>query len=508
MELFNSLIFFGGGVVVDVEDVGVDVLREPVEPPRNTLSIYMFYQNEAERKKVEYLMNKILHRRPLLIRGFFGERKTRTAALATRAIEELMLSDQQFVKEYGRLQLIFALPLRKLRDEVFRTYFPDMGFVLRAHDEICPGLRARLRSGKEYLIALAEHVKNDSCMYVKHIDNLKTALMNGRVIVTTHSLAVLATLLSYLMKKKPLVIFDEAEDYLEHIANGLHEDVVEAVKYIDVNMYNKIRRMMKKEQHKYYMRYSTFKQLLRDAVFISATFPRTIEENYHLLVDRELNTTWLFSMGNKSKDVMVIYRDMLLWKKYNEWKPIVLPQVAEIIRISVPRHGVVGIVSRNYEMTKDLEDLIMRMGFAVVSDLDPDFRSKIDTAQVIIVTTKGKLYRGINILRSNLSDVPIVLAFYQGKSPSEHYPYLSDYLMEHAGEDVFRMYVREMVYAKNLQSLYRFIRKRENRHVMVLFDWRFHEAFYHFFRNKLYDEIVHVEVDDLNKIVDVVKQYI
>jgi len=494
--------------MVGVEDIGVDVLAEPVEPPRNTLSIYLFYESDAERKKVERLMNTMLHRRPLLIRGFFGERKTRTAALVARAIEELLLTDPQFKQEYGNLQIIFAVPLRKLRDEVAKMYFPDMGFVFRAHDEVCPNLRERLKNRKDYLIALAEHMKNDNCIFKYHVDNLKRAMMNGRVIVTTHSLSVITVVLSYVMRKKPLIIFDEAEDFLERLSQGLHEDVVEAVKSIDERIYRKIRRMLKKEQHKYYMRYSTFKQLLRDAVFISATFPRTIEENYHLLVDRELETTWLFSIGNKARDVMIIYRGMLLWRKYAEWKPVVLPQVVEIVRLGVQKHGVVGIVSRNYELTRDLETLISRMGFNVVSDLDPDFRSKIDDANVIIVTTKGKLYRGINILRNNLSDVPMVVGFYQGKSPSEHYPYVADYLIEHAGEDVFRAYVKEMVYAKNLQSLYRFIRKRENRHVMVLFDWRFHEAFYHFFRNKLYDEIIRVEVDDLSKMLDFAKQYI
>jgi len=483
-------------------------IDDAIEVPKNIRSVYVFYADESERKKVERLMNTMLHRRPLLIRGFFGEKKTRTTALAARAIEELMVSDMQFKREYGNLQIIFALPLRKLRDEVFKTYFNDVGFRLKAHDEVCDALRVRLNSGKDYLIALAEHVKNDNCVYVRHIDNLKAAMFNNRVVVTTHTLAILPTLLSYIMKKKPLVVFDEAEDYLEHVARGLDEDVVEAVKNIDVNMYNRIRRMLKKEQHKYYVRYSTFRQLLRDAVFISATFPRTVEENYHFLVDRELNTTWLFSTNCREKDVMVIYRGMLLWNKRGEWKSVVFPQVAELVRLSVAKYGVVGIVSRNYELTSDLENLIGGMGFTVVSDLDQDFRSKIDVAQVIIVTTKGRLYRGVNILRKGLNDVPVVVAFYQGKTPNEHYPYLADYLLEHAGEEMFKTYVRELVYAKNLQSLYRFIRKRENRHVIVLFDWRFHEAFFHFFRNKLYDEIVRVEVDDLSKICDVAKQYI
>jgi len=483
-------------------------LDEPIEIPRNIISIYAFYESDAERKKVERLMNTMLHRRPLLIRGFFGERKTRTAALAARAIAELTLTDKEFAKDYGRLQVIFALPLRKLRDEVFANYFKDVGFVLRAHDEVCDSLKARLKSGKDYLIALAEHAKNDVCAYTQHISNLKTAISNGRVIVTTHSLAVLPALLAYNMKRKPLIVLDEAEDYLEHLASGLREDVVEAIKSIDTSMYNKIRRMLKKEHSKYYVRYSTVKQLLRDAVYISATFPRTIEEYYYLLVDRELSSTWLYTTGPKEKDVMIVYRNALLWSKRDEWKPIVLPQVVELVRVAITKHGVVGVVSRNYELTRDLEEMLAKMGYGVVSDLDSDFKKRLDTAQVIIVTTKGRLYRGVNILRKDLTDIPVVIGFYQGKTPVEHYPYLADYLFEHAGEDIFRIYVKELVYAKNLQALYRFIRKRENRHVIILFDWRFHEAYYHFFKDRLYSDTVRVEVDDLAKVAEVAKQYL
>jgi len=485
------------------------ILDDPIEIPHNTLSVYTFYRNERERKKVERLMNTILNRRPILVRGFFGEGKTRSAALAARGIEEIILNgDKQFIKKYGKLQIVFALPLRKLRDEVFRNYFPDCGFKLKAHDEVCPSLKQRLKQRKDYLIALAEHMKNDNCIYQKHIDNLKQAMRNNRIIVTTHTLAILPTVLSYLMKKKPLVIFDEAEDFLERISEGLHEDVVEAIKQIDEKLYKKIKRMLKKEQHKYFMRHSTLKQLLRDSVFLSATFPRVIEEYYYLLVDRELDTTWVFSIGSRPKDVMIIYRDKLLWKKYSEWKATVLTQVVEISRFAVNKYNVLGIVSRNYALTNDLQSILEKMGYRVVSDLEKDFRKKMDVAQVIIVTTKGKLYRGVNILRKGISDINVVIGFYQGSFQKEHYPLIADYLTELAGEEVFSTYVREMTYAKNLQSLYRFVRKKENRHVMILFDWRFHEAFYHFFRNKLYDEIMRVEVDDLNKVADIARQYI
>ena len=98
------------------------ILDDPIEIPHNTLSVYTFYRNERERKKVERLMNTILNRRPILVRGFFGEGKTRSAALAARGIEEIILNgDKQFIKKYGKLQIVFALPLRKLRDEVFRN---------------------------------------------------------------------------------------------------------------------------------------------------------------------------------------------------------------------------------------------------------------------------------------------------------------------------------------------------------------------------------------------------
>ena len=478
-----------------------------VEEPMLSLLTYYFFRSERERKRVERLVYRILHDRPLAIHGFFGEGKTRSAALATRRIVELSLRGKK--ESLEKIVIVFGAPLRRLRDEIHKRYFFDCGFKLMAHDEVCPALRTRLMGAKDkdYLMVLAEHVKNDNCLYPDHVDALKEALRKRYVIVTTHSLAFLASLIARSLGLRIIIILDEAEDIVEKLGKGLDEDVVESIKSVDPNLYNKIRRMMKKEQSKYYMRFSTLRAVMKDAVLLSATFPRTVSDNYDLLFGVELNTSWIFSFSRDVKDYMIIYRDKLLWKKYEKWKPLVLRQLVEIVRAGVDKHGVVGVVSRNYKMTQDIENVLKELGYEVVSDLDPDFQSAISDSEVIILTTKGKLYRGVNILRQ-AGDVPLIIGFYQGMEPREHYPQFVKTLLDSAGESVFEMYVREMTYAKNLQALYRFIRRQTNSHIIVLFDWRFHEAFYHFFRNKLYERFVRVEVDDIEKMADVAKQYI
>ena len=477
------------------------------EEPIVSLLTYYFFRSERERKRVERLLYRILHDRPLLIQGFFGEGKTRSAALAARRISEMVLRGEE--ERLEKITIIFGAPLRRLRDEIHRRYFFDCGFKLMAHDEVCPALRARLAGARDmdYLMVLAEHIKNDNCLYPDHIDALREALRKRYVVVTTHSLAFLAALMARSLGLRPIVILDEAEDIIEKLGKGLDEDVVEAIRNIDPKLYNKIRRMMKKEQSKYYMRFSTLRAVMRDAVLLSATFPKAVSDNYELLFGVELNTSWIFSFSRDVKDYMIIYRGKLLWKKYEKWKPLALRQLVEIVRAGVDKHGVVGVVSRNYRMTQDIENVLKELGYEAVSDLDPDFQSAIADAEVIVLTTKGKLYRGVNILRQ-AGDIPIVFGFYQAMEPREHYPQFVKSLLDGAGEAVFEMYVREMTYAKNLQALYRFIRRQSSSHVIVLFDWRFHEAFYHFFRNKLYERFVRVEVDDIEKIADVAKQYI
>ena len=453
----------------------------------------------------------IIKRRPLLVRGFFGSGKTQRAGEAALYIYYKVHNDRQFVVRNGLLLPVLALPLRQLRDQVFDRFFDDeIAFKFKAHDEVEEVLRQRIREEGDYWRALAKHLNEDECKYKEHVAELLEAIKQNKIIVTTHGLAPIVDVLAKHYKRKPIVFFDEGEDFLERISSGVDGTIVESLKDLNKKLYQKVKRVFKKEHTKYYYRENLLVQLLRDVVILSATFPRSIVNSYHFLTGRELDETWVWTKNKKKvKDIAIFYTDKLLWKKYSEWRTSVYTQVAELVKLGVNKYNLVGIVSRNYKMTMELTDLLERLGYNVASDMTSDFKRKLENAQVIIITIKGKLYRGINILR-NLDDVKVVLAFYQGSVDFEHHPAILDVLQVFGDgtRDLYPIYVREMRMAKNIQAVYRFVRRHENRHVLVFFDWRYHEALYHYFRNKLNEDIVRVEVDDLDKIASVAKLYI
>ena len=455
--------------------------------------------------------NYVIRRRPLVIRGFFGSGKTKLANNVSRYIYYKVHKDRQFRVRNGAIVPVVALPLRKLRDQVYETYYDDtIAFKFKAHDEVCEQLRQRIKDEGDYWRALAKHLAEDNCVYKRHVEDLIDSVKHEKIIVTTHSLAPIVDVIAKHYRRKPLIFFDEGEDFLERIGRGIDGTVVESIKDLNRKLYQKLQRVFKKEHRKYYYRENLLVQLLRDVIILSATFPKSIVASYPFLSGRELDETWIWTKTKeKQKDVAVFYTGKLLWRQYNVWKPLVFSQVSEIVRVGVRKYGIVGIVSRNYEMTRDLVQTLKDMGYNVASDLSTDFRRTVEKAHVIVITVKGRLYRGINILR-NLDDIKVVIGFYQGSVEFEHHPAVLDVLQVFGDgtRDLYPIYVKEMKMAKNIQAVYRFVRRHENRHVLVFFDWRYHEALYHYFRNKLSEDIVQVEVDDLSKVSDVAKLYL
>ncbi len=242
-----------------------------------------------------------------------------------------------------------------------------------------------------------------------------------------------------------------------------------------------MKRAFEREHEKYYVRFSTIRAVLRDVVLASETFPKSLEYIYPFIAGKELDSTTFFSRGKQEKDVLIFLRQRLLYKDYEKWRRPVLTAITDIVERAVRRYERVGIVSRRYSIAVELARLLREIGFEVVVDAERNFRERIRTAQVIILTTKGRLYRGINILVGE-EDVRVVVALWQGSLEKKHHPRIEDLLQEIGDfeRDIWPHFVDE----------------------------RFYTAFYHWFKDYLYEKVVKVEVEEIEKLADVVKQYL
>jgi len=427
-----------------------------------------------------------------VLKGYFGGGKT---LANTQAITDLKRSG-------GGITYAIASPLRKLRDYIYDKWLRGAGFKMLAHDEVCPALRKRIEEdpAKPYLLHLAEHLKNDTCYWGQYLDDVKDAVRNNEIIVSTHVEGILVKLLSFALKVRSKVFFDESEDFLIRLKEGIYFQELEALKNSNYKLYLKIRRYYKRDVNKYFVHESLLQQFFR-SYLISATMPPVLEEyiewrwwggwlpKYHLLTE-------------ESRDVVILYDMVLEWDKYDKWRRKMYPVVLDIVAKSVDRHGVAGIVSRNYEMTRDLHKLLEQAGYKVSSDWRQNLEGEAD---VYIITTMGKWYRGISILpkKSPQGDFPVIIAFFQGKVDQSSHPFLLDELSLFFNKE--HQYRRELMYGKNLQALYRFNRIRRNRHVMILLDHRWKLAYRVFYYRKWAREFQRFEVDDLAKLYEMAR---
>ena len=112
-----------------------------------------------------------------VLKGYFGGGKT---LATTQAVIDLNRSSQ--------VTYDIASPLRKLRDYIYDKWLKGTGFKMLAHDEVCPALKKRIEGDLKtpYLIHLAEHLKNDTCYWGQYLDDVKDAIRNNEIIISTH----------------------------------------------------------------------------------------------------------------------------------------------------------------------------------------------------------------------------------------------------------------------------------------------------------------------------------
>jgi len=164
-------------------------------------------------------------------------------------------------------------------------------------------------------------------------------------------------------------------------------------------------------------------------------------------------------------------------------------------------------VSKNKEMTRRLHDLFTNLGFEVTSDAVDE--KPYPDAAIWIITVRGKWYRGVSLRPRKLKDrrdFPVIIAFYQAQDPrkklSKVPPWLWDWEVD---KNEIITLCWDLTRAENIQTLFRFNRERDKRHLVVVFDKRMYYAL-----EKMLDSYVrhldHKEVvKDLN---DLVKRYI
>lgn len=502
---------------------------------------------------------------PVFMEGMFGGGKTEAALLVAWLIDTKHTVDKL---------LILAFPLRDLRDDKYYRLM-EMGarpFLLKAHDEVCQDLRAcveevkREKGGKitrrDYFKCLQQHLQSGNCNYKQHIEELKNYVRRGgRVIVTTHLMSRVAKLIFQDAK----LIIDEAEDYLLKLSEPIP-------KYeLDVITDEKIRRMIRRYfdvvsdsvgREYYVINPSGLVSLFaRDAVYISATIPPAFKEYFHrLAADIHRLAKRKKRKGGKKKkvppptdfepvriyakpdrDIVLILNERLYWKRREEWYPDIFSELIKIAKVSVEKYGVLGVVSKNKEMTRDLVNLFKGAGFSVWADIDYDphrSRNVFTRADVVILTVRGPLYRGRSVFsvkrfeicktecnekcedkknekdererkkcfkecyESCQKDFPVIVGFYQARRDKIH-PVIQNILIDIGGEDLYRDFRNELLQARNLQAIYRFNRERDKEHIMILLDERFAEAYETYYERRFRKEMRVLWIYDRTKIFDI-----
>jgi len=83
-------------------------------------------------------------------------------------------------------------------------------------------------------------------------------------------------LLGFALKVKSKVFFDESEDFLVRLKEGIYFQELEALKNVNYKLYLKIKRYYRKDVNKYFVHKSLLQQFFK-SYLISATMPPTLK---------------------------------------------------------------------------------------------------------------------------------------------------------------------------------------------------------------------------------------
>ena len=425
--------------------------------------------------------------------------------------------------EFSDRPAVFSVPLRKLRDEIVekRMWMPplsnyrDRSVVVRAHDETCPDLKKRLENGMKYWRSLSDHLRKhregkEECRWKSEVKKIMSSLKNNKVIITTHGIGILIFLINWVLKKNTIFIFDEGDELFTSVNDPIHLGDLEPLKEISRTRYNKLMKMLitptrfKSPRSALFLHPKILYSLIQNSFFITATFPPSISEFFNWYENKTIEQYRL--RGEMEEDTIIILDKQLNWIERKKWKRILYPQILEIVNESVKKFGTIGIISRNYEQNLELVKLFQSSGYTVWSDrlhMGTQDEGKYMDSDVVIITTRGKGYRGVNLFSKRTGgDFPVIIGFYQSKGDDIVHPMWRTMFADDPDDPYSEMsnFIRDLVMAKNIQSLFRFNRYRRRKHVLILLDKRWITAMrtYVLFYYKKSNEIT-INMEDLSR---------
>lgn len=535
-----------------VEETLLDVESEVEMESQEGLKKYITDKN---RFKVYRLKRKVekYWRHPLIVTGYFGTRKT----LTTKEMVEEMVEDPS----YGDVVWIFTSPLRALRNKI-SSLFKGNGFTMRAHDELIKKtndgriveepLRNHIREVRRellqkyvdriddenfrrklntmtYFIALHRHrqeVKqgNEECWWIREVAELIEYVKNGgKIVVTTHGLlpVVFSILGGYFKDRKIRVIIDESESFFGRISTGFPVDDLELIRSLDRRIYYNLKRFFVRDEESRRVLFTSSDllfEILMNSIMISATMPKILLESVELFlrarlarrgisIDYPVIKTHPMRDERRARDTVILYDQVLRWDDTVSNLGLIKRWLHLLAEKSIRKYGCFGILTRNYDLSKELYKFFVDLGFKVFSDHrgSPNraeirrgrWRTRIETdKEIIMIMVSGPIKQGIDIIpkSSRVGDVKIVVGFYQGKEDAKLHPSIlremHEGLREYSKEydldvdELDDIYKEQKLMARNLQALHRFSRIRENEHIYILLDKRWEKAFEEYFYDR------------------------
>lgn len=415
-----------------------------------------------------------------------------TGLPGTKKTLRTLLAVSKFGDEYG---VVFAAPLRQLRDDIVRRFgreplseFRSRVVRIRAHDEVCPPLRERMADGMSYWEALGEHFRaalagEEECGWRSEMKKAIDAMKNRKIIVTTHTIGIVLFLAAKALRlKKVLFFFDEGDDLLLTLNEPLSVADLEILKEIAPQRWKRIMRLAefptkyKGKGAAFFLDSRLVHALMKSAFFITATWPRSITEWFRDYEDWEIPE---YRMRTRPSNDLIIISNEELWHAATEaWWRRLAPQLLEIAGAAIRRFGAVGIIARSKENNLRTAELLEKGGYSVWSDARDENRIDYRDAEVVIITTLGKGYRGINFFsRRTGGDFPVIVAFFQARANDIKHPLFHFMFVDDPDEESeMSKFVRDLLYAKNVQALFRFNRYRSRKHLLILLDARWWSA--------------------------------
>ena len=381
----------------------------------------------------------------LLIIGRPGGGKTRGVV---KALKKIVRNGEK---------ILFLTPLKIHRDIVGKWFSDSFSvLVFKGKQDLCSEVKWIYENGS-FIEVLAKCLGcSKKCPFKGQIKSVN----EYDVVVSTHAMGLLFSIPIF---KFDYLVIDEVDQYYKAFSKKIPVKVVE-----------------EREKDKFGRRVasyikSRFKRILnayvprvvlprsRHKVFITATAPKDAKLLNYIIGEWDSEGFCTYFLPYENKDKVLVYDKVLLWGKHKNWLPQILTVIKEICNIERS----VGIVSRNYEVTRVISEYLKDSGFNVLDDYN-NINDINKASRIHIITVNSKACRGVS-----LPDKDIVIALFQYMQVEKRGFHIKYYLEECPIEKLGKA----LNYCDNLQAIFRFIRRADREHVVVLLDKRLYTSF-------------------------------